>query len=289
MKVMPANRAKTSGAPEHVFDNVGRSAEARYRELSRLYDENTIRHIEHRGIDRGWSCLEVGAGGGSIASWMCARVGLSGRVLATDIDLRFLPTLSHPTLEVRCHDIRNEALPPGEFDLAHARLVLMHLPDWQNALRKMVGALKPGGCIIIEEFDDLSFLPDPSINPREISLKIRHAFQQVLTVRGVNLRCGRLLPQELQANGLVGIGAEANISIWNGDSAGTDLFKLSCQELREPILGSGLISQEEFEADLRRVDGSDYLMPSPMMWTAWGRTLGVYANPPAVSDDFVHW
>lgn len=286
-KAMQANEVQAAVAQEYAF--AGKNTEPRYRGLSDLYDASTIHYIEQCGIERGWSCLEVGAGGGSIASWLCARVGLSGRVLATDIELRFLRTPSHPGLEVRRHDIRSEALPMGEFDLAHARLVLMHLPDWQNALRKMVDALKPGGCIVIEEFDDLSFLPDPSINPRERTLKIRHAFQQVLAARGVNLGCGRLLPQEFQAIGLVGVGAEANVSMWSGSSAGTDLLKLSCQQLREPILASGLISQDEFEADLRRVDELDYLMPSPMMWTVWGRKLGVHSKPPAASDDFIYW
>jgi SAM-dependent methyltransferase len=216
-------------------------------------------------------------------------VGVTGRVLATDIDPRFLQALSYANLEVCHHDIRSETLPPNEFDLAHVRLVLMHLPDWRSALRRMVEALKPGGWIVVEEFDDLSFLPDPSINPREISLKVRHAFQQILTARGVNLRCGRLLPQELKANGLANVGGEANISIWSGHSAGTDLLKLSCQELREPMLASGLISQEEFEADLKRVDEQDYLMPSPMMWTAWGRKAGSPADRPNESNEFIYW
>ena len=289
MKAMLANGAQTAEAPEYVFSHAGRNTEPRYRGLSDLYDANTIRYIEQCRIDRGWSCLEVGGGGGSIASWLCARVGLNGRVLATDIDPRFLQALSRPNLEVRRHDIRTDALPKQEFDLAHARLVLMHLSDWQNALRRMVEALKPGGWIIVEEFDDLSLLPDPSINPREISLKVRHAFQQVLTARGVNLRCGRLLPQELQANELVNIGAEANLSMWNGNSAGTDLLKLSCYELREPMLASGLVSQTEFEADLRRVDEQDYLMPSPMMWTAWGMKARADAAQSTISDDFIYW
>lgn len=288
-EAMQLNGVETEQRSEYVFANAGKHTEPRYRGLSDLYDANTIRYIERCGIDRGWSCLEIGGGGGSIASWLCARVGVNGRVLATDIEPRFLHALSYPNLEVRRHDIRSEALPTHEFDLAHARLVLMHLPDWQGALRRMVEAVKPGGWIIVEEFDDLSFLPDPSINPREISLKVRHAFQQVLGARGVNLRCGRLLPQELQVNGLVNIGAEATVSIWDRNSAGTDLLKMSCQELREPLLASGLISKEEFEADLERVDESDYLMPSPMMWTAWGKKPGFNPEPSENSDDFIPW
>ena len=271
MKVTQANGVQTAKAPEYVFDNAGKKAEARYRELSKVYDENTIRHLEQRGIDRGWSCLEIGGGGGSIASWLCARVGVTGRVLATDLDSRFLQLLSYNNLEVRRHDIRTEELPRAEFDLAHARLVLIHLSDLQVALRRMIGALKPGGWMITEEFDALTFLPDPTVNPREENLRVRHAFHEALTARGVDLHCGRLLANELEASGLVQVGVEATVSLWGGKSAGTNLMKLNFEEMREPMVSSGLITEEEYEADLKRIDGQDFLMPSPMMWTAWGR------------------
>jgi len=91
VKISHANGTRTVEAAGYIFENGGKNAEARYHQLSRLYDANTIRHIERRGIDRGWSCLEVGGGGGSIASWLCLRVGVTGRVLATDIDARFKP------------------------------------------------------------------------------------------------------------------------------------------------------------------------------------------------------
>ena len=289
MKVMRANGAQTAGTPEYVLDNVGRSAEAQSRELSRQYDENTIRHIEQRGIDQGWSCLEVGGGGGSIASWLCARVGVTGRVLATDLDPTFLQSLSYKNLEVRRHDIRSEGLPNEEFDLAHARLVLIHLPDRQVALRRMIEALKPGGWIVIEEFDALTFLPDPSISPGEANLRVRRAFDEALTARGVDLHCGRLLAHELKANGLVQVGVDAAVSLWGGKSIGTKLLKLHFEEMREPMISSGLISQEEFEADLKRIDEEDFLMPSPMMWTARGRKNRTHASGSLTTDEQIFW
>lgn len=288
MKVTQANGPQATEVPQYVFDNAGRTAVARYRELSRVYDENTIRHIERRGIDRGWSCLEVGGGGGSIASWLCARVGVRGRVLATDLDVRFLQELSYENLEVRRHDIRTEGLPTGEFDLAHARLLLIHLPDRETALRRMIEALKPGGWVVVEEFDALTFLPDPAVSPGEVNLRVRQAFDEALTARGVDLYCGRLLAHELKAHGLVQVGIEATVSLWGGRSEGTRLMKLNFEEMRQPIISSGLISQEEFEADLKRIDEEDFLMPSPMMWTAWGRK-SVHGNPPAASDEFIAW
>ena len=283
VKAIQEDRGQTAGAPEYVFDNAGRSAEAQHRELSRLYDENTIRHIEQLGIDRGWSCLEVGGGGGSIASWLCARVGVLGRVLATDLDPRFLRELSYENLEARQHDIRTEDLPKGEFDLAHARLVLIHLPDREVALRRMIDALKPDGWIVVEEFDALTFLPDPAVNPGEVNLRIRHAFREALTARGVNLHCGRLLAHELKTNGLEQVGVEATVSLWGGKSGGTTLMKLHFKEMREPMVSSGLITPEEFEADLKRIDEQDFLMPSPMMWSAWGRKPAAATTLPHIT------
>jgi hypothetical protein len=117
--------AQTAGAREYVFENAGRSAQARYHELSRVYDGNKTPRIEQRDIGRGCSCLEIGGGGGSIASRL-ARVGVTGRVLATDLDPRFLQSLAYENLEVYRHDIRTGGLPQEELDLAHARLVLIH-------------------------------------------------------------------------------------------------------------------------------------------------------------------
>ena len=65
-------------------------------------------------------------------------------------------------------------------------------------------------------------------------------------------------------------------------------MKLNFEEMREPMVSSGLISREEFEADLKRIDEEDFLMPSPMMWTVWGRK-SVHANPSALSEDFIAW
>jgi hypothetical protein len=58
----------------------------------------------------------------------CATESVPRDVLATDIEpSRFLERLAYANLEVRSHDIRYEGLSAQEFDLAHARLVLMDL------------------------------------------------------------------------------------------------------------------------------------------------------------------
>ena len=271
MQAAPGNEIGLKPSIEYLFDDRNEPAERPYRELSALYDAQTTRHIEQRGIEEGWHCLEVGGGAGSIASWLCTRVGPTGRVLATDIEPRFLETLAFSNLEVRRHDIRYEGLPEHQFDLAHARLVLMHLPGRELALQRMLASVKPGGWIVVEEFDNLSILPNSTANPGEEELKVIRAGLRVLTARGVELRYGRWLPRQLRNLGLVNVGAEASTSMWQGDSPGTRLYKLAFEELADPILRSGLISEAEFETDMRRLEELDFLMPSPMMWTAWGQ------------------
>jgi 2-polyprenyl-3-methyl-5-hydroxy-6-metoxy-1,4-benzoquinol methylase len=268
-------KTRTGTDYEYIFENSRPETESRFSLLSSLFDERSIHYIEQRGIKAGWSCLEVGGGGGSIAAWLSSRVGHTGRVLATDIDPRFLQTLSCPNLEVRRHDLRVDPIPEREFDLVHARLVLMHLPERETVLKRMIAALKPGGWIVLEEIDNLAFLPNQSsVDCSDEVLKVREAFQQVLTDRGVDNRYGRGLARSLQANGVVNIGAEVNGSMWKSGSAGTSLMKLACNELRGIMVGSSLITESEFEADMKRADEPDFLMPSPLMWTAWGQLGG---------------
>ena len=273
----------TPVSANYAFDNGDEYAKGRYRELSALYDTQTIRHLERTGIQKGWSCLEVGGGGGSIASWLCERVGDQGRVVATDIEPRFLRHLSFSNLEIRRHDIRMQGLPEFQFDLAHTRLVLMHLPGRELALQRILASLKPGGWIVVEEYDTLSVFPDPGVNPDEEEVPILGACYQVLSAHGVDLRYGRRLPQRLLANGLVNVGAEASLSLWKGQSPGTSLFKINFEDLADPILRSGLMSQDQFEAALRRFDEQDFHMLSPTMWTAWGQVPEFSPYPASVT------
>src|SRR5271154_3035731 len=90
---------QTTAEISYAFENSGTQTAARFSALADIFDPGTIRHLTEIGVGSGWHCLEVGAGGGSIATWLCDRVGGNGRVLATDIDTRFLETLNRSNLE----------------------------------------------------------------------------------------------------------------------------------------------------------------------------------------------
>jgi ubiquinone/menaquinone biosynthesis C-methylase UbiE len=255
----------------YAFDNAHGETRERFPALSDLYDDETIRCLQAVGVAAGWQCLEVAAGGGSIAQWLARQVGTGGRVLATDLDTRFLESLADPVLEVRRHDIARDPLPDPAFDLVHARLILVHLPEREPALAKMVGALKPGGWLVCEEFDSLSMPADPALHSEECALKAQAAMQRVLASRGADTRYGRHLAARMRAHGLVDIGAHGRMAMWQGGSAGARLFRANFEQLREDLLRIGLITRAELDDDLARLEDPRTLFPSPVMWTVCGR------------------
>jgi ubiquinone/menaquinone biosynthesis C-methylase UbiE len=139
---------------QYVLSQTADAAERARLELwEHIEDARSQRHLAALGIQKGWQCLEIGAGHGSIVRWLAEQVGPQGRVVATDINPRFLTEMQLPNVEVRRHDIRTEPLEAGRYDLAHCRAVLSHVPDPPRVLRRMVAAVRMGGWVVIEDAD----------------------------------------------------------------------------------------------------------------------------------------
>jgi SAM-dependent methyltransferase len=268
---LQAGDASSSSATAYVFDNAGKQTPRRFAALPIVFDPGTIRHLIGRCVGPGWRCLEVGAGSGSVAAWLAERVGATGHVLATDIDTRFLQDLDLPNLEVQRHDIGVDPLPEDAFDLVHARLVLEHVPDRDTALRQMALALRPGGWLVVEDFGLPDTLTDPVLDPSVTLLKAHAVMLQVVDSGGVDLRYGRRLPGRLRPMGLVEIGGEEQIIRFMGGSAGAEVTLAGLEQLREPILASGLISEDEYRADLALLEDPEFAYSFPLLCAVWAR------------------
>ncbi|OLZ65342.1 hypothetical protein AV521_32160 [Streptomyces sp. IMTB 2501] len=81
-------------------------------------------------------------------------MGPDGEVTVTDLEPRWAASRSRPAhVRLLRHDIVRDPLPGRDYDLVHARLVLLHLPERLSVLRRLVSALRPGGWLVLEEFD----------------------------------------------------------------------------------------------------------------------------------------
>ena len=255
----------------YVFANAAPQAAARLRALADIFDPGTVRHLEARGVDNGWSCLEVGGGLGTMTRWLANRVGQRGHVLTTDIDTCHLDSMHLPNVEVRRHDIVSDTLPEAAFDLACTRLVLEHLSEPDQALAHMVRAVKPGGWVLVEDFEVLPASHDPQDEACEQISKTASAMRRVTAAAGANTRFGRSLLRRLRAAGLQETSIEGRAFIWPGGSTGATLSRLNFEQLRDAILATGLITEQEFAIDLAQLNDREFEIRSPILWTAWGR------------------
>jgi SAM-dependent methyltransferase len=271
---MATNGEIISENRRYVFDNAGAPTAGRFGALEAMYDPVSIRHLSPL-VTAGSRCLEVGAGSGSIALWMSDRVGADGMVVATDINTRFLEGIRSPNLEVRLHNIVRDEIEENAFDIVHTRLVLVHLPERLEVMERLVRALKPGGWIILQEFDSLSMMPDQSIAPSEHMFKTLLAMWELMGSRGVDVRFGRALYPAMKAMGLQNVWAEGHVIFNQGGSDGAHLLLANFTQMRDALIDSGAVSSQQFEADLQRLGDPLVMWPSSLLWTVIGRKAAV--------------
>ncbi len=127
---------------------------ARLGKLQGLHDDASVRRLRALGVGPGWHCLELGAGAGSIASWMADDVGPTGTVTAVDRDASQLRRLGQKgNVSVVEDDLISMSFPENTFDVIHSRSVLMHVDAADAVVAKLVPALRPGGVVLFEEGD----------------------------------------------------------------------------------------------------------------------------------------
>ncbi|MET9014871.1 methyltransferase domain-containing protein [Streptomyces olivaceoviridis] len=256
----------------YLLDNRQNEAGERFDAFTALFDPTTFRHLEGLGIGPGWRCWEVGAGGPSVASWLAEKVGPAGQVVATDIDTSRLTAATRPPVEIRVHDVGAEE-PPGEgFDLVHARLVLVHVPDRERALRNMIQSLRPGGRLLIEDADPALqplTCPDEYGPEQRLANRLRRGFRELLADRGADLSYGRKLPRLLREAGLHDVEADAYFPV--ASPACTALESATVRQIRARLVAAGLATDAEIDQHLANVEtGTMDLTTAPMI-SAWGR------------------
>lgn len=218
--------------------------------MSKMLDPHMRFRLSQLGLGEGWRCLEVGAGNGTILQWLADQVGPTGHVTATDIDTAFLGKLARDNLEVRQIDVTKDPL-GKDYDLVCARALLHHIPDRLDVVARLAAAVKPGGFILLEE---------PDFHPVEDtdSPAVRDFWRGFIAWAancGIDYFIGRRLAPVLSKSGMTDIGVHGETILFQGGSLCARYWTLTFEELREPILASGLITP-----------------------TLWNETLALFGN-----------
>jgi SAM-dependent methyltransferase len=254
----------------YSFDPAWTRERERLNVQSSLLDPGTIRHLEALGVSPGWRCAEIAAGTGSIARWLKERVGSAGHVVATDVDTRFLDQRV-PRLDVRRHDIEEGPLLPGAFDIVHTRLLLMHLRHPERALANMVASARPGGWVLVEDYDLATaglFHP-----PSELQVRVNEAVQILFERRGADPRYGRKLAAVLAAAGLQSVHAEGRLQVVPLGSPEVEALALKLEQFGPRLIDERLLSEEDLRRALEeaRTSTPGAVHYPPLMIAAWGR------------------
>jgi SAM-dependent methyltransferase len=191
--------------------------------------------------------------------------GRGAAVLAVDIDTRFVEALASESIDVRRMDIRTDELPQSEFHLVHARLVLEHLTDRRQILERLAGALRPGGWIVIEDYDWSCFgFQDPSMD------NVADAIMNFMEQAGFQRDYGRRVVSDLEAAGLTDVRGEGRARIIDSNSPGFDFFRLSFESLKSALVDAGRFTGEEADAMSARLR-ENMRVYTPIMMAGIGR------------------
>ncbi|HEX6500339.1 MAG TPA: class I SAM-dependent methyltransferase [Micromonosporaceae bacterium] len=232
----------------YPLDNDNRTAGEQHNGLATLLNPFTTQRIRSLVGDlTGKTCLEVGAGGGSVAVWLAEQVGPAGTVVATDLKPARIP--QHDRLEVVRHDLTCEDIPGGPYDLIHARLVLNHLPPRDEILRRLVGALAPGGVLVNEDWaaDQVDQVVVAAPTPEAAALYTlyqRTVGAKVFAAAGTDRSWARRVHVAMLDEGLVNVSTVVHASYWQGGDTGGRMLAANIHQLRPRLIAAGMTSEQ---------------------------------------------
>jgi SAM-dependent methyltransferase len=257
---------------EYIFDQHQQEREFRRLQLvEQALDPITIRHLVDARIQRGWRCLEIGAGAGSIARWLAHAISERGAVVAVDRNTVHFRNGIGPLVQLIEGDFLD--VPIGnDFDLAHCRYVLIHNRTSDLLLRKLAGALRPGGILIVEEPDFtsaklLNQFGDPS------QKRVNNAICRMFEELSLDPAYGFTLPQKVDAVGLAIQNVDSCIHLACGGSALARMMAESTAALADKYVATTEASPPDIEQYIANAH-------NPHFWAVYYSTVSVIASKP---------
>ncbi len=140
----------------------------RLRFQHKVWGPVTNKFFDRLKIQRGWKCLDVGAGPGFVAKDLRERVGETGEVTALEPSALYLDWFKKETERKGWNNIKfiqgkaeEVDFPQKYFDVIFSRWVIAFVPDAEKFLDQLIAALRPGGIIALQDYwyEGLSIYP----------------------------------------------------------------------------------------------------------------------------------
>jgi ubiquinone/menaquinone biosynthesis C-methylase UbiE len=232
------------------------------------------------GLGGDMRVLDLGTGLGHVAFMVAGLLGPRGSVVGVDQAARLLEIAEQRRAAA---GLENVGFLQGDartftvsepFDAIVARLLLFHLPDRQEVLRRQVDALRPGGKIVLVEFDIGALRAEPDA-PLVASAKrwMEAAFRAAGADPRVGARAGELLRRaglaDVQTFGIQPYLAPT-------DPVGSLLCAGVVRSLAPKILAEGIADEAELGLDTlqeriaAQVAELDAVVLLPAVVGAWG-------------------
>ncbi|MGH2687842.1 MAG: methyltransferase domain-containing protein [Actinomycetota bacterium] len=127
---------------------------------AKVWEPSGRRLLDQIGDGHGYRVLDVGCGALGWLRVLSEWVGPSGSVVGTDVDEKLLEAARQSVqavdirnVELTVDDLFDSKLEPQAFDLVHARFMIAPLARGSEQVAVFRGLVKPGGWLVLEEWD----------------------------------------------------------------------------------------------------------------------------------------
>lgn len=235
--------------------------------------------LDQIGIQSGWRAVDIGCGPIGILDLLSERVGPRGAVVGLERESRFADMARAEIIrrglnnvEVVEGDALNSGLKNGSFDLVHERLVMINVSARDAFLSEMLSLLRPGGTVLLEDFDNVSYLCQPSHPSWDVLL---NAFLTVFHAGGGDGFIGRRLPELLRTAGIQNVQVKVSISTpMLGDYRRTHLISL-IDSVHDKVIAMKLLDWTELrrhrDALLRHLSDPATTIIDKLLVQSWGQ------------------
>jgi SAM-dependent methyltransferase len=227
-----------------------------------IFDPISERLFREAGIGPGQRILDIGSGLGDVSMLIARLVGPSGQVVGVDNDASSIARAKERVAKAGFQNVsftKSDVgqIPRGEsFDLIVGRLILEFLPDPGAVVKSLVGLLRPGGILAIQDGwwgPLLQLSADLPIRSKCATL-IYQAFQS----SGANMDMERVLYRTFQGAGLaaptmkleVPAGGDSHLSRWIYDLFYSLVPRMRQHNLAIDEVGDISTLQERLDAEL---------------------------------------